>query len=491
MGGALHPRLIPIFYRTFTVRIPSFDASSDSVSILIGMKINKLHHKYAVLAVVLSILVGIAQGQTETPKKKDPFKRKSGAEEKAGAGNPEKMLVIGLQLAEVPSVQVREWDEKGLSGTEWRNNVQALVKEGKAKIVDSIAGAFKSGQRGKIQSALELRHPTVMQKISDSPNDPEFPKDFETMKLGIIFEADPVLSAEEDKVDLNFAFEWSRYLGEASGARTASDRIQAGDVLHPTFSKQKITTNIVVPIGEYQVLSRIEPNDKEKRDEFDIVVFGRVDLVVVNPFADQVNLSEVNELRIRGTWAEVNADEWHKAMHEHSLSQWFDGKAWASVQALEKSGKAKILASPVVKTGSGKRSKVEVGEGVNFQESFPAPGEETAEDKRESKVSQRILGHVVEMDTVLGSTGIVSVNCVSTSNSQHGYSVSYRRQDGNDWVPMVQFPKFYESAVTTQVSLSKNADLLFGVGTPPLESGHPDTSRKWVFFIHNDTFDER
>lgn len=434
---------------------------------------------------VLTLTSGLALGQQGGEKEKDPFVRKTGKEQQQKADDPEKILVIGLQLAKVPSSHVRDWDEEGITGTEWRNRVQNLIEEGKAEIIDSVASTFVSGSRGKVQSVLELHHPTVFKKISETPGDPEFPKAFDTRNVGIYFEADPVLSADGDEVDLNFAFEWSRYLGEAPDGRTPTGRIQESDLISPMFSQQKITTGITMPVGEYRVLSRIKPHSAEERENFDVIVFARIDLVVENSFGDSEMLKKVGQLRLRGTWLEVDASEWHAAIHRHSLSQWFGGKAWEVCREFEKSGKAKVLASPVFKTGSGRRAKVEVGESLEYLNSFPVPGEE-AED---SRMLNRNLGHTLEMDPVLATSGIIKGALAANSASLHGYSVSYRKLEGQEWIPQVQFPKFYESSVTTTFYLGKNANLLIAAGTQPLENGQPDTGKKWVFFLHNDTFD--
>ena len=458
------------------------------------MKKTKINQLPALLAVGLFLSItsaGIGFGQKKEKQEKDPYTRKGASSQTADIAKPETTIVIGVQLAEVPSAKIREWDEEGLTGNEWRERVQKLVDAGEAKIVDSVAGSFLSGTRGRFRSVMQMRYPTVLEQISDSPDDPPFPKEFATSNHGISFEADPVLNAAHDELDLNFAIEWSRYLGEAPGARTETDRVQATDVLEPLFSFQKTTRQARLPIGEYQVLSRIEPNDPEKKDDFAVIIFGRADLVVASPIVDQEAVSAVKELLFRATWVEVDAETWHAALHKNSLSTWFGGKAWENVLAWEKDGSAKIIASTAIGSPSGQRAKVEIAELLSYQDSFPVPGgsSDRGEESRTSKMEERQLGHVFEVDPVMGINGIIHFNQSTISKSLHGYSTSYRKLEGSEWVPFVQFPKFYESSITAQVYLGENSDFLVGVGTPSLEDGQPDTSRKWVFFIHNDTFD--
>lgn len=446
-------------------------------------------------ALFVSLLLAVLAAVPEVPaesesEKKDPFTRDVAGERNTDRGTGETIIVIGLQLAQVPSEHIRKWDEEGVGGTELRKRVEALVDQGEATIVDSVAGTWRSGNRGKFQSVLELHYPTAFEIIGETFEEPPYPMDFERRDLGIYLEADPVLNEDHSQLDLNFAFGWSSYLGDVEGARTITERTQAGDVLEPHFATQRVVRQATVPIGEYSVLTRIQPQDPEKEEQFDVIVFGRVDLVAVNPIEDEDEVREAGtELRFRASWVEVEADTWHGMLHANSLSSVFGGKAWDSVLEWEKEGTAKVLATVAVGSKSGQRAKVEVGETLNYRNSFPVPGSDPGNNT--STTNWRQLGHEMEFDPVLSESGIIYFNMIGRTTSLHGWGVSYRKKEGDQWVPAVQFPRLYESSATTQVMLGRGANLLVGVGTQPQENGKADGSRKWLLFVHNDTYEAK
>lgn len=191
---------------------------------------------------------------------KDPFDRYTAADG-SSPGESETMIVLELHLAQVPSAILREWDEEGASAEEQRKRIEDLVEKGKARIVDSVAGVWRNGVRGRFQSAFELRYPSAFQVDGDSFTEPPFPTQFETRRIGIYLEADPVLNTEQNELNLNFAFEWSRHLGEKEGAREITERMPEDDILYPHYLAQKVNRPSTMPIGEYQILTRIQPFD--------------------------------------------------------------------------------------------------------------------------------------------------------------------------------------------------------------------------------------
>lgn len=211
---------------------------------------------------------------------------------------------------------------------------------------------------------------------------------------------------------------------------------------------------------------------------------------MVSPIEDNdaIRVAEKN-LSFRVTWVEAEANAWHQAMHVNSLSSWYGGKAWDQVEQWEEEGLAKVLASTTIGSRSGQRVKVSLAEVLNFRETFPPPGATTAE--RHSKSKSREVGHILEMDPIIGESGIIYFNYHAVSTSTHGWSVSYRRKESEKWVPEVQFPKFYTSTAASNVTLGKASDLLIGVGTQPLENGQPNAKRKWLVFVHNDSYDRK
>lgn len=437
-----------------------------------------------IVLIFLSVsLMGISE---EGPKPKDPFSRNQSGE-KGDPVESETNVVIGVQLARVPSSDIRQWDEEGLRGNDLRDQVERLIKAGSAEIVDSVAGNLRSGVRGKFQSIFELRSPTSFVPINDSEGAPLYPLGFETRNLGIYLEVDPMLNAEQDLLSLNFAFEWSRYLGEKGDSRVVTERTKATDILYPNYSVQRVNRQITLPIGDYRVLTRMQPVDPKNNEGFEVIVFGRADLVVVSPVLDRDSIEKAGkELDFRASWVEVDARVWHDAIHANSLSSWFGEKAWDRVRAWEEQGVATFLATSKVGSISGQRARLDLGEVMQYRTSFPPPGT-SVEDAR-STTKWRSLGHILEFDPVLGANGIIFFNLNAVSTSMHGWGVSFRRKEKEEWVPEVQFPRFYASSVVSNVMLGEASDLLVGVGNPPLENGHPDTSRKWLLFIHNDTY---
>lgn len=446
-----------------------------------------------VLGALTFALVGEVISQEE-PKKKDPYTREAGGEKtKPDAPTADTNLVLDLQFIEVSLDEVMQGERDNLTDGEWRDFVGERVKAGTARIANSMAMLARSGQRTQIVSHLELFVPTERTLLAFDPSGPDYLNEVRTRSVGMSFEIAPVLSADQKSLDLSYALELSRHLGETEGARVPSERLTETDVMNPSFWEQSISAQSLLTIGEYRLLTKFEADQDEGAAKKKVLlVFIRTDLVEISAVVPPEKMPEGSELNLRSTAVQIDADIWHGWLTSSDLPALFDGGAWKRVEeARAKEGNVvSVLAAPRIRGRSGNRAKTHMGERQDYATAFDPPSEKGARAVPEEFRSHE-LGVIWEIDPTMSNNGRIDVNQRMELSSAHGHSVSYRALVDGKWQPSIQFPKFYSSAYTGQVTLAPDANLLVAVGTPADADGSPDLSKKLLFFLHNDTFVEK
>ncbi len=414
----------------------------------------------------------------------DPFE--DPVADDAKARPPVISLAISAEYYAVPGDLAAKLQAEETDGDLQWQKVKELTKAGKAKLLDSIYSMSRSGQRFKVQSVFEYSHPTKRVEVPADPKAPLFPEGFEVGDAGITLYADPVLS-NDDLLSLQFQLTRSAFRPADQENLPDSGAIQKGDVTQITVRDQSITSSIQgLEEGKRQLLGAFESLSDSNSDDISVLAFVRWGKSRAYQFDEKIEWTEKDRIKLRFEWVDVDAATWHAALMENELSTFADESA-ATVEKWIAQGKAKVIKAYPFSVPSGQRSKARSGDVISYSgPPFSLPKVAGGVSQAAEKVS-RETGIESEIDPVMSMHGVVDVNQASNITSRRGDLVYYRSQQGKDWLPSVYLPLFYQSQITTQVSIGPKSSLLVGVFTPPGDGWKQDLTRKTLFFIHNDT----
>ena len=200
----------------------------------------------------------------------------------------ERQLHIIVELIEVEHAWFSDWlfeNRLDSDGTPLRRKVQELVREGDAKVLESMMVTARSGQRAKAESVLEIIYPTVYEapKIpnevelrgrAEAPVTAVMPSAFETRNVGTTIEVDPVIGRDQLTIDLNLAPEKVEHQGYSIWP---NDEVEARfKTLMPTYYTMRFSTQVTVIDGHYAFLGTARPMEGSQRGVKDPLVLGFV-----------------------------------------------------------------------------------------------------------------------------------------------------------------------------------------------------------------------
>ena len=160
--------------------------------------------------------------------------------------------------------------------------VQEMVQNGQATFVNSAEVIARSGQRAKHEDISEVIYPTEVDWNKDE--DALLPAAFETRNVGLTFEVDPVIGADQFTIDLNFALEYHTappVMREIATVSAKSGRVVAVEM--PEFHCKKVTTAVTTGDGLIKCVGAWRPSGKPEFEEKDVmqVAFLRTDIQVM------------------------------------------------------------------------------------------------------------------------------------------------------------------------------------------------------------------
>jgi len=200
----------------------------------------------------------------------------------------ERQLHIIVELIEVEHAWFSDWlfeNRLDSDGTPLRREVQELVREGDAKILESMMVTARSGQRAKAESILEVIYPTeydpstIPEEVelsgrAEAPVTAVLPSAFETRNVGATVEVDPVIGRDNLTIDLNLAPEKVEHQGYSIWP---NDEVEAKfKTLMPTFYTMRFSTQVTVIDGHYVLLGTARPMEGSQRGVKDPLVLGFV-----------------------------------------------------------------------------------------------------------------------------------------------------------------------------------------------------------------------
>lgn len=268
--------------------------------------------------------VGVAQSQ----KKTDPFVVDPNANAADDDENAERSIGILVEFIKLDHLKANELlrihAPKGADAQGLRDELEVLIKDGTAELLETTWIQARSGQRAKTESVNEVIYPTewlppmAFEKDGDTERNDSgigsgddlgsgaesdtlapasetppatsiddtvaglpslIPSGFETRHVGVTLEVDPVLGADGRTIDLNLAPEIVYHLGDEFLAREGHEESAKGleHVSNPSFYAMKVTTQVTTKDGKYAILSILTPQGGNDR----VIVLLRADVIVV------------------------------------------------------------------------------------------------------------------------------------------------------------------------------------------------------------------
>jgi Flp pilus assembly secretin CpaC len=176
-----------------------------------------------------------------------------------------------------------------------RVKLTEMIKEGKARILDTSMVVAKSGQRAKTESIREVIYPSEYDpadaKTGDASEEagsgngsvvlvPPNPAAFECRNVGSTLEVDPVIGADGVTIDLNLNPEIVYFLENLNFGEYEVDGAKV-DIVMPVFYTMRVTTSLTVMAGQYSFVGVQSPfNEETLRPDPDrkVMVFVKADI---------------------------------------------------------------------------------------------------------------------------------------------------------------------------------------------------------------------
>jgi len=259
-------------------------------------------------------------GMVLSQEKKDPFVVDPNANAADDDDEGERSIGILVEYIKLDHLKANELlrihAPKGADAQALRDELEVLIKDGSAELLETTWIQARSGQRAKTESVNEVIYPTewlparafkqgqvsqgnasgiedaegVQQPASEAQPDTSvdenevdppnlIPSSFETRHVGVSLEVDPVLGADGYTIDLNLAPELVYHLGDEFLGREGHEETANGveHVSSPSFYAMKVTTQVTAKDGKYVILSILTPKDGDGR----VFVLLRADVIVV------------------------------------------------------------------------------------------------------------------------------------------------------------------------------------------------------------------
>jgi hypothetical protein len=181
-----------------------------------------------------------------------------------------------------------------------RQDLAELVKDGEAKVAETMMCIARSGQRSSTDSTNELIYPTEydgpevpntvqITSASDEPpsltrglGGPPKPTSFETRNIGSSLETEPTICVDNRMIDVRFACEITQHCGDTTWAEWNDDQGDAS-IRMPNFYSARVNTASTVMAGEYTLVASVTPKDDDGNADFSRkwMVFLKCDILIV------------------------------------------------------------------------------------------------------------------------------------------------------------------------------------------------------------------
>lgn len=177
------------------------------------------------------------------------------------------------------------------SATTHRSNLQKLILEDKAKLVESSIITSSPGQAARVATTKEVTYPTEFDpaEVPEAGENGKIskgavalgptPTAFEERPVGIIVEAEPVILplTNDQCVQVDLAPEIVSYEGQTTWA-TWKDKFGNANVTMPKFYKLSLNATATLKHNKYRLLGVLSPKDDKEgftNPQKKVIVFAR------------------------------------------------------------------------------------------------------------------------------------------------------------------------------------------------------------------------
>ena len=171
--------------------------------------------------------------------------------------------------------------------TQLRKELQEMIAQKKARIVDTMMVITKSGQKATTESVQEFSYPTEPEPPSvpnsvglpdkkTTPADvsamqwmrsPPVPAAFEPRNLGGTLEVEPTLGGSAREIDLRLSWEIVDHEGEKSWMEYKDNQNNTYKIETPKFFVKRVSTSFTTIHAGYTLVASVNPqNEKGVRD---------------------------------------------------------------------------------------------------------------------------------------------------------------------------------------------------------------------------------
>jgi len=240
--------------------------------------------------------------QAAESKGKDPFTEKADEPPQI-----RKQIRVQAEFIDVSHEQLTELmfgAKPAANDTELRQQVAQLVKDGKAKIMETLLCTTPDNQKATTESIEEFIYPTEYEpaefaddstgketaKTEPAKTEPATPGKrealgptptaFDTRNLGSTMEIQPTVSEDGKRIDLNFAPEIVYHVGNEIWAEWKEEHGSA-HVQMPTMYVLRLTTTVTLANGKPLLVGALTPKNEQGLPDpiHKLMVFVKADIL--------------------------------------------------------------------------------------------------------------------------------------------------------------------------------------------------------------------
>ena len=212
-----------------------------------------------------------------------------------------KLIRVQLEYIDVPQevmLDLMYGEKKSTDDSKLRDQLQKLLKDGTAKMLDSQMMVCRSGERSMAESVREYIYPTEYEP-SEVPSEvnsegkktgatvkelatPPTPTAFETRNTGSILEAEPILGENNSTIDMTLRPELVWHVENEVWSEWEDSRGNS-DIKMPTMYTLRLNTSVTVNKGEYLLVAAMSPKDDKGFPDITrkVMIFVKADVLSV------------------------------------------------------------------------------------------------------------------------------------------------------------------------------------------------------------------
>ena len=226
----------------------------------------------------------------------------SAGQEKKEVAGARKQIRVQVEFIDVSHEQLTELmfgTKPASNDTELRQQVAQLVKDGKARIMETLLCTGPTGQKSTTESVEEFIYPTEYEpgnfardhEVKEpSKTEPAAtgkleaigptPMAFDTRNLGSTMEIEPTVSEDGRRIDLRFVPEIVCHVGNTTWADW-KDEHGSSPVQMPTMYTLRMNTSVTLANGKPLLAGALTPKNEQGLPDFTrkLMVFVKADVL--------------------------------------------------------------------------------------------------------------------------------------------------------------------------------------------------------------------